>query len=141
MPIVIVSSKLGNKFVHCICLTITAVAFLFLAYTTNPKIVMLLMAISGIGWASTLALPFAMLSEHIKQGTEGSIMGIFNIFIAGPQVLVCTVLAWLISVSVIELPTAINHHWEYCFIVGAATLIIAAILSNTVSENHENHNN
>ena len=63
-----------------------ALAFLGMAlFTTNVKLVALLMAISGIGWASICALPFAMLSEYIKPGTEGSVMGIFNIFIAGPQ--------------------------------------------------------
>ena len=60
-------------------------------------IVALLMAIAGIGWASICALPFAMLSQYIKPGTEGSVMGIFNIFIAGPQVFVCTLVAWFIS--------------------------------------------
>lgn len=67
-----------------------ALAFLGMAlFTTNVKLVALLMAISGIGWASICALPFAMLSEYIKPDTEGSVMGIFNIFIAGPQVFVC----------------------------------------------------
>ena len=67
-----------------------AIAFLGMAFTTNPKLVAILMGVSGIGWASICALPFAMLSEYIQKGSEGAVMGIFNIFIAGPQIFVCT---------------------------------------------------
>ena len=49
-------------------------------FKTSPVAVAAGMALSGIGWASVCALPFAMLSRYIKPGTEGSVMGIFNIF-------------------------------------------------------------
>ena len=85
--------------------------------------------------ASTLALPFAMLSKYIKEGTEGSIMGIFNIFIAAPQVLVCTLLAWYIDSAKFTMDNGfINNHWEHAFIVGAVMLILAAITASLVNE-------
>ena len=73
------------------------VAYLVMAFCHNSIVVATMMGVSGIGWASICALPFAMLSKYIKPGTEGSVMGIFNIFIAGPQVVVCTLVAWFIS--------------------------------------------
>lgn len=93
IPIGVLSTKYGNKKVHVISLLIMAAAYLLMTLTANPKAIMVLMGIAGIGWASILALPFAMLSEYIKKGSEGAVMGIFNIFIAGPQILVCTVVA------------------------------------------------
>ncbi len=57
-----------------------ALAFLAMTFTLNIKLVGFCMAVAGIGWASILALPFAMLSRYIKPGNEGSVMGIFNIF-------------------------------------------------------------
>ena len=111
-----------------------ALAFLGMAFTTNPKLVAVLMGLSGIGWASICALPFAMLSQYIKPGTEGSVMGIFNIFIAGPQVLVCTVLAWFISKCEYMVPAGINYHWEYAFLIGAITLLISAVITNLIQE-------
>jgi len=132
LPIGIISSKIGNKKVHAFSLLTMGVAFLAMAFTSNIKLVAVCMAVAGIGWASILALPFAMVSKYIKKGTEGSVMGIFNIFIAGPQVLVCTLLAWFIS----QCPTVAkdNYHWEYAFIIGAVSLIAAAILSMSINE-------
>jgi len=139
IPIGILSSKFGNKKVHIAALVIMALTFFGLAATTDKTEVMVFMAIAGIGWASILALPFAMLSEHIKPGSEGSIMGIFNIFIAGPQVLVCTVMAWFINKCVIDLGGGlINHHWEYSFLLGGVLLLIAALSALFINEKSEN---
>ena len=90
------------------------------------------MALSGIGWASVSALPFAMLSKYIKPGTEGSVMGIFNIFIAGPQVFVCTLVGWIINMAAIN--GGINHHYEYSFYIGAVCLLLAVLATFSIKE-------
>ncbi len=136
IPIGILSGKFGNKKVHAISLISMIFAYLGMAYfKTNPTAVMLLMALSGIGWASVCALPFAMLSKYIKAGTEGSVMGIFNIFIAGPQVFVCTLVSWLISKCVFNMTNVgINYHWEYSFLIGAGCLLAATLSLATIKE-------
>ncbi|MDD3593747.1 MAG: MFS transporter [Candidatus Gastranaerophilales bacterium] len=134
IPIGILSTKFGNKLVHAICVTIMALAFLAMAFTVNTNVIMAAMAVAGIGWASVLALPFAMLSEYIKPGMEGSVMGIFNIFIAGPQVLVCTLLAWFINQNAFNTQTGTFYHYEYAFIIGGIVLLLAAIASLTIKE-------
>lgn len=134
IPIGILSTKFGNKKVHMISLLVMAVSYLLMVFTSNPKAIMVLMAFAGIGWSSILALPFAMLTDYIKKGSEGSVMGIFNIFIAGPQVLVCTLLAWFISKCIIDSPQGLNYHWEYAFLVGAIVLILAVFVTNTIKE-------
>lgn len=134
IPIGTLSSRFGNKKIHIISLVSMSAAFLGMAFTSNTKVVTALMAISGIGWASLLALPFAMLSQYIKKGTEGAVMGIFNIFIAGPQVLVCTLLAWFINKSSFMTSNGLNNHWEYAFIVGGVSLLIAAAITSSVKE-------
>ena len=134
IPIGILAIKYGNKKVHVISMLSMALAFLGMAFTTNPKFVSVLMGFSGIGWASICALPFAMLSQYIKPGTEGSVMGIFNIFIAGPQVFVCTLVSWIINQCKFSVPDGINFHWEYTFIIGAFCLIIASIIASKVKE-------
>lgn len=134
IPIGLLSTKFGNKKVHFIALTTLSLTFVGMGLYTKPGFVLVCMAIAGIGWASILALPFAMLSEFIKKGSEGSVMGIFNIFIAGPQVLVCTLLAWFINQCSYTIPNGINYHWEYAFFIGAITLIIAAVITNLIKE-------
>ncbi len=135
IPIGLLSTKFGNKKVHAIALLTMTLAYLLMAVTKNPKAIMLLMGISGIGWSSILALPFAMLSEYIKKGSEGAVMGIFNIFIAGPQVLVCTLVAWFISKCEVHLAGGlINYHWEYSFYVGAIVLLTALLITVMIKE-------
>ena len=136
IPIGILSSKFGNKVIHIASLVIMALTFFGLASTTEKTNVMIFMGIAGIGWASILALPFAMLSEHIKKGSEGAVMGIFNIFIAGPQVLVCTAMAGFINNCIIDIGDGlINHHWEYSFLIGGILLLIAALMAIFIKEN------
>ncbi len=135
IPIGILSAKYTNKKVHIISLITMILAYLGMFWTKNPKAVACLMGLAGIGWASICALPFAMLSQFIKKGTEGSVMGIFNIFIAGPQVFVCTLVAWFISKCSFTMGSEyINYHWEYAFVIGAVCLAIAAFVANTVKE-------
>ena len=125
--------------IHIASLVIMALTFFGLAATTEKTNVMIFMGIAGIGWASILALPFAMLSEHIKKGSEGAVMGIFNIFIAGPQVLVCTVMAWFINKCTIDMDNGlINHHWEYSFLIGGILLLVAAVSALFITEKREN---
>ena len=133
IPIGILSAKFGNKKVHIISLISMVTAYLGMAFSHNIYIVAGMMGLAGIGWASICALPFAMLSQYIKPGTEGSVMGIFNIFIAGPQVFVCTIVAWIISKC--EFPVGdglVNYHWEYTFLIGALSLALAAVVAKCV---------
>ncbi|MFI3301423.1 MAG: MFS transporter [Candidatus Gastranaerophilales bacterium] len=135
LPIGVLSAKFGNKRIHIISLITMILAFLGMGFVINTKFVLIMMAFAGIGWASICALPFAMLSQHIKKGTEGSVMGIFNIFIAGPQVFVCTLVAWLISKCEFLTTSGLNnYHWEYAFFVGAICLAIAVFMTKTIDE-------
>jgi len=135
VPIGILAGKFGNQKVHIISLLSMVVAYLIMGiFKTNPVAVGAGMALSGIGWASVCALPFAMLSRYIKPGTEGSVMGLFNIFIAGPQVFVCTLVAWIINKSVILSDGLVNYHYEYSFFIGAACLLISALITRMIKE-------
>ena len=135
IPIGTLANKYGNKKVHIVSLISMAIAYLGLAlFRHNPTAVLYFMALSGIGWASVCALPFAMLSKYIKPGTEGSVMGIFNIFIAGPQVFVCTLVGWIINKSVICNNGLINYHYEYSFYIGALCLLLASLITYRIKE-------
>lgn len=134
IPIGVLSVKFGNKKVHIISMLSMALAFLGMAFIKDVKVVAVLMALSGIGWASICALPFAMLSQYIKPGTEGSVMGIFNIFIAGPQVFVCTLVSWIINRCSFNVIGGVTYHWEYTFLIGAFCLITASIIASRVKQ-------
>ncbi|MBD5402598.1 SLC45 family MFS transporter [bacterium] len=138
IPIGVLAGKFGNKKVHIISLLSMVIAYLIMGiFKTSSIAVAAGMALSGIGWASVCALPFAMLSRYIKPGTEGSVMGLFNIFIAGPQVFVCTLVAWIINKAVFQSDLYdgyLNYHYEYAFFIGALCLLVAAFLTRTIKE-------
>jgi len=134
IPIGILSTKYGNKLIHAICMFIMAISYCVLAFSHTNIMVLVGMGLAGIGWASILSLPFAMLSQYIKPGSEGSVMGIFNIFIAGPQVVVCTLVAWFINHSSAVKDAGTFYHWEYSFIIGAIVLALAALAALAIKE-------
>ncbi|MCM1338590.1 MAG: MFS transporter [Muribaculaceae bacterium] len=135
IPLGMLAGKFGNKKIHIISLLSMVAAYLVMGlFKTHPIIVGAGMALSGIGWASVCALPFAMLTRYIKPGTEGSVMGLFNIFIAGPQVFVCTLVAWIINKSIIQSGGYVNYHYEYSFFIGAICLLIAAAITAKIKE-------
>ncbi len=138
IPIAKMAEMRGNKRVHSAALFLMAVAYLLIAFMPNKVTVFCAMGLAGIGWASALALPFAMLSKYIKEGTEGTSMGIFNIFISAPQVLVCILLGWFINISTFaDKNGLVNNHWEYAFIIGAVMLVVSAILTTFVKEKED----
>ena len=134
IPIGKLAERYGNKKVHFVALLLMALAYVLLTFLPNPVSTIAAISLAGIGWASILALPFAMLSKYIKEGTEGSVMGIFNIFIAAPQILVCTLLAWFINISTTTINNMPNNHYEYAFLVGALMLIFAAATTLALKE-------
>src|SRR3546814_7968927 len=46
----------------------------------------------GIFWASVLAMPYAILASSLPQAKLGIYMGLFNMFVVLPQLLVATVM-------------------------------------------------
>ena len=134
IPIGVLSTKFGNKIIHAISMFSMAISYIILALAHTKLMVLAGIGLAGIGWASILSLPFAMLSQYIKPGSEGSVMGIFNIFIAGPQVFVCTLVSWIINKCVFTSEIGINYHWEYTFLIGAACLIAASLIAAKVKE-------
>ena len=135
LPLGYLCGKFGKKNVHASALMIMGLSFLGLAFIAKSSLpVFIFMGIIGLGWASILALPFALLTEHIQPGTEGSAMGKFNLFIAGPQILTSVAIGYLINKSPMAVQGGLAHHWEYAFIVGGLSVIIAAILTLTVKE-------
>lgn len=135
LPLGYLCGKFGKKNVHAGALFTMGASFLGLAFAAKTALpVFIFMGICGIGWASILALPFALLTEHIQPGTEGSAMGKFNLFIAGPQILTSVAIGYLINKSPMVVQGGTAHHWEYAFIVGGISVIIASLITLTVKE-------
>ena len=88
----VLSRKFGQVMTHSICLTLGALGFLMFFFVRDANTLLLAEVGIGIAWASILAMPYAILASNLPQAKLGIFMGLFNIFIVVPQLLVATVM-------------------------------------------------
>ena len=61
-----ITRKIGRVKTHAICISTMAIGYagiLFFGFT--PTMIYVLMGVLGIGWASTISLPFAIMSQKV----------------------------------------------------------------------------
>lgn len=84
--------RVGPATTHMIALIIGAFGFLGYFVLRDPQLLIVCEIAKGIAWASILAMPYAILASNLPQAKLGIYMGLFNIFIVVPQLLVATVM-------------------------------------------------
>jgi hypothetical protein len=117
--------RFGEVRVHAVSLATMAVAFAgiyFLART--PLVLYVLMALLGIGWAAIVSLPFSIMSQRVEPARIGLYMGVFNLSIVLPQLVVSLGVGRFIS-------TASDK--GLIFLIGAASMALSAIAWRSVS--------
>lgn len=82
----------GKARAHMICLLCGAAGYLSFLFVRDPKMLIFSEVGIGIAWASILAMPYAILASSLPQRKLGIYMGLFNVFIVVPQLLVATVM-------------------------------------------------
>jgi maltose/moltooligosaccharide transporter len=82
----------GKARTHLICLLAGAAGYASFFMIRDPKLLIISEIGVGIAWASILAMPYAILASSLPQRKLGIYMGLFNIFIVVPQLLVATVM-------------------------------------------------
>ncbi|WOE75522.1 MFS transporter [Alterisphingorhabdus coralli] len=88
----LLSRRLGAAYTHAACLLLGALGFLGFMFIRDQYLLILCEIGIGILWASVLAMPYAILASNLPQSKLGIYMGLFNIFIVIPQLLVATVM-------------------------------------------------
>ncbi len=84
--------SIGKARTHMTCLLCGAAGYASFFAIHDPKVLVLAEIGIGIAWASILAMPYAILASSLPQRKLGIYMGLFNIFIVVPQLLVATVM-------------------------------------------------
>ncbi len=121
--------RYSPKLIHGVCLVIGGVALGVVPFLSTPNMLMLSMFGVGIAWASILSMPYAMLASSIPEGKMGVFMGLFNLFIVIPQVLVA-----LLSGLFVEY--MFEGDSSYMIVVGGVFLVIGGLLTKRVSYQH-----
>jgi len=84
-----IAKRIGRVKTHTLCLATMAIGYWLVAlFGSNVKVLYALMALLGIGWSAIISLPFAIMSEQVEQSRMGLFMGLFNLSVVLPQLLV-----------------------------------------------------
>lgn len=115
--------KFSARAIHCCSLLLGGLGLVSAGFVTNPTLLTWgNFAAVGIAWASILSMPYALLSTALPERRYGVYMGIFNLFIVVPQILVAIVLSRVLA------------HYEgisrlHVVMFGGACFIVAALLT------------
>lgn len=121
-----ITEKIGRVKTHLMCVAIMSLGYFGIVFIGKSSLILyLLMAVCGIGWAAIVSLPFAIMSEKVDQSKMGFFMGIFNLSVVLPQLIVSLVLGYFIQEAVDK---------NLIFIISGTTLGISALLWLLVKE-------
>ena len=118
--------KIGRVKTHAIAISSMAIGYAFVLFVGfTPTVIYILMAVLGIGWASTISLPFAIMSQKIDQAKMGLFMGLFNLSVVLPQLVASFGVGQAVSEA---------DNKSLIFIVSTFTLAVSAVLWFMVKE-------
>jgi len=122
-----ITEKIGRIRTHMICMSIMAAGYagiLFLGST--PAMIYIMMGVVGVGWAATVSLPFAIMSQKVDSAKMGLYMGLFNLSVVLPQLVA--------SLGVGELVSQAPNK-NVVFVICTGSLLISALSWLLVKEN------
>ena len=119
------SARIGKARTHMFGLLCGAAGYASFFVIKDPNWLLLSELGVGIAWASILAMPYAILASSLPQAKLGIYMGLFNVFVVVPQLLVATVMGSIMKAFFPGQPL-----WTMAFAAG--TLVLAALAMQRV---------
>lgn len=105
---------------HTICIFLMALGYAgIIFFGTTAAALYTLMAVVGIGWAAVVSLPFAIMSDSVDKTRMGLFMGVFNLSVVIPQIIVSLFIGKMIGAAADKSIT---------FVICAVSLAISAVL-------------
>jgi maltose/moltooligosaccharide transporter len=110
---------MGSARAHALCLMAGALGLGSFMVLHDPMQLLVSEIGVGMAWASILGMPYTILASSLPQSKLGVYMGLFNVFVVLPQLLVSTLMG-----SILKLVFPGQPVWTMAF--GAGALAIAA---------------
>jgi maltose/moltooligosaccharide transporter len=124
------AKKTSRKTVHIIALLCGGVGLISVLFITNKWMLFASMAGVGIAWASILSMPYVMLSTAVPPDRMGVYMGVFNLFIVIPQIVMSLIVPRIFN-------TVLAGDARNAVVLGGISLLIAAVSVFIVRDVHE----
>jgi maltose/moltooligosaccharide transporter len=117
----------GRSRTHALCLLAGALGLISVAAIHSQYLLLLSMMGVGVAWASTLAMPYAILAPSLPPDKTGVYMGIFNLFIVIPEIIASLAFGWIMQ-------TVLGNDRMAAVVAGGVFLVLAALLLRRVQE-------
>jgi len=135
LPITILeplTRKIGRVKTHAISISLMALSYLSMVFLgVSPIMIYIVMAFVGIGWAATISLPFAIMTQKVDSSKIGLYMGLFNLAVVLPQLVASLGVGQAISIV---------ENKNLIFIICFISLAISAILWFTIKDTRNREN-
>lgn len=115
------SKRFGPRITHMLCLLCGAAGLGSVAIISSPNLLLLSMVGVGIAWASTISMPYVMLSTSLPRNRIGVYMGLFNFFIVIPEIVASLGFGWVMN-------TVLENNRMAAVVAGGAFMALAALL-------------
>ena len=121
------AKKIGRKYTHMLCLVIGGIGLVSMLFIRTPNGLLLPMIGVGLAWASTLTMPYAILSGALPANKMGFYMGVFNFFIVIPQILAAAILGFFVK-------SFFDGESIYALVIGGVSMIIGGVMNFMVTD-------
>jgi maltose/moltooligosaccharide transporter len=122
--------KTSRKTVHMIALICGGIGLISVLFISNKWMLFASMAGVGIAWASILSMPYVMLSTAVPAARMGVYMGVFNLFIVIPQIVMSLLVPKIYN-------PVLGGDPRNAVVLGGVSLLIAAATVWIVRDVHE----
>lgn len=119
----VLARRIGRVRTHVAALLCGAAGYASFFFIEDPRLLLGSEVGVGIAWASILAMPYAILASSLPQRKLGIYMGLFNIFVVVPQLLVATVMGSIMKRWFPDEPI-----WTMAFAAGVMVFAALAML-------------
>lgn len=115
-----IAEKIGRVKTQIISVAIMSVGYFAIAFFGFSEYTLyVLMGVAGFGWAAIVSLPFAIMSEVVDKSRMGFFMGMFNLSIVIPQLLVSLIVGTIVMGS---------SDKNIVFLISGVSLAISALV-------------
>ena len=119
----------SRKTVHMIALVCGGVGLISVFFIGNKWMLFASMAGVGIAWASILSMPYVMLSTAVPPARMGVYMGVFNLFIVIPQIVMSLIVPSIFN-------NVLGGDPRNAVVLGGISLLVAAVTVLGVRDVH-----
>jgi maltose/moltooligosaccharide transporter len=119
----------SRKVVHIVALVCGGLGLISVFFITNKFMLFASMAGVGIAWASILSMPYVMLSTAVPPARMGVYMGVFNLFIVIPQIVMSLIVPRIYN-------NVLGGDPRNAVVLGGISLLIAAVTVLGVRDVH-----